>query len=83
MSIEKLNALRAEAANHNDNEKIVDINKVYINPTDSKEDRIVKFIDSVRNPYEIKSNGIVIKANFNNSGKTFENAIIDYYKTAV
>ena len=83
MSIEKLNALREEAANNNDNNHIVDINTIFVNPEDNKDDRIVKYIDSVRNPYEIKSNGIVIKANFNNSGKTFENAIIDYYKTAV
>ena len=83
MSIEKLNALRAEAANNNDTDKVVDINTIFVNPDDSRDDRIVKFINSVRNPYEIKSNGIVIKANFNNDGKTFENAIIDYYKTAV
>ena len=82
MSIEKLNSFR-EGLTVDGDSKAVDIRGIGVNTADSTNNRIIKFIDDVKNPYKYKVDNVVVKINFDDNGKTFEDAIIDYYKTAV
>ncbi len=83
MSIEKLITLNNESIDNADVNSTTDINNVRINMNDTKNDKISKFIDDIRNPYLYRVNDVIVKVNFNAGGKSFEDALIDFYKTAV
>ena len=60
-------------------ESLVDIRDVKIDTSKSREERIFDYIRQVKNPYCFQCNGIIVKMNFCQSGKTLEDKLAGYF----
>lgn len=60
-----------------DPSKLRDIKGIPIDRSQPIPQRIHSFIDAVGNPYLFKVGSVIVKVNFNPTGKTFQNALAD------
>ncbi len=60
-----------------DPSKLRDIKGIPIDRSQPIHQRIHSFIDAVGNPYLFKVGSVIVKVNFNPTGKTFQNALAD------
>lgn len=63
------------------NEELVELTSVVIDPTLPKEERIKSFIEQIKNPYKFKINGVVVTVSYNESGPTLQELLEAYIKT--
>lgn len=66
-----------------DRSTLVDIEEVKINPKDSPEKKMVDYIRQIKNPYCFLCNGYVVKLEFADNGKTFEDCFMEYIDTLI
>lgn len=64
MTLEELEAFRNSSFEAIDKDKLIDINKVIINQSLSKEERIIDFIKTSDNPYFFKCGNVFVKVSF-------------------
>lgn len=60
---------------------LVDINDVIIDESLNKEDKIINFIEQIKNPYCYKCGKMIVKISFANTDKTLEDVIKSYINT--
>lgn len=60
---------------------LVDIEKIEIDKTLSKEERISDFIKKVKNPFCFKCNGMVVKTVYRESGENLEDKLVGLFVT--
>lgn len=61
-----------------DRSTLVDISTVKVRSDGTKYERILDYIEQVKNPYCYISNGTVVKISFSDTGRTIEDCIKDY-----
>lgn len=61
--------------NHVDQTGLADIRAVTVDPSLSKEDRIVEFLRQIKNPYCFKCGKFTVRAQFAENGKTLEDCL--------
>lgn len=66
-----------------DRSTLVDIEEVKINPKDSPEKKMADYISQIKNPYCFLCNGYVVKLEFADNGKTFEDCFMEYIDTLI
>lgn len=60
---------------------LVDINDVIIDESLNKEDKIINFIEQIKNPYCYKCGKMIVKISFADTDKTLEDVIESYINT--
>ena len=65
MTLEEIKAVDIHTV---DRDTLVDIRDVHIDPTLSKEERMRRFLDQIKNPYVFKCGKVVVKTTFANKG---------------
>lgn len=61
-------------------EKIVEIEKVEIDTSLSKEEKIETFVKEIRNPYRFKVGDIIVNVAFNENGLTLQDKMMQYFR---
>jgi len=61
--------------------EIMDITKIKISDDLSSDEKAKKFKEEVKNPYEFKIGGTIVKIKFNDSGKTLNEQLEYYFKS--
>lgn len=61
-------------------EKIVEIEKVEIDTSLSKEEKIEEFVKEIRNPYRFKVGDIIVNVAFNENGLTLQDRMMQYFR---
>lgn len=61
-------------------EKIVEIEKVEIDTSLSKEEKIEEFVKEIRNPYRFKVGDIIVNVAFNENGLTLQDKMMQYFR---
>lgn len=61
-------------------EKIVEIEKVEIDTSLSKEEKIEEFVKEIRNPYRFKVGNIIVNVAFNENGLTLQDKMMQYFR---
>lgn len=64
-----------------DADTLVDIEKIEIDRTLSKEERMSNFMKVVNNPFCFKCNGMVVKTVYNESGENLEEKLVGLIMT--
>lgn len=64
-----------------DTKTLVDIEKIEIDKTLSKEERMNDFIKKVKNPFCFKCNGMVVKTVYSESGDNLEDKLVELFMT--
>ncbi|MBQ8322460.1 MAG: hypothetical protein IJX91_00690 [Clostridia bacterium] len=62
-------------------EELVDITTIKINRMEDKENRIIQFIEQIKNPYAFKVGGITVHVTFKKEGPSFQEIFEDLVKT--
>ena len=57
-----------------DQDDLTDITKVKVDRSLSREERVKKYLDEVKNPYLVKVGDMAVKVRFANNGTSFEDA---------
>ena len=63
------------------NDELVDITTIRICRSESKQEKMIKFIEQIRNPYVFKVGGLTVYVKFKNDGPSFQEIIEDLVKT--
>lgn len=71
------NDLSIENYNPND---LVDIRNIVIDKKQPIENRILSFVEQIKNPYLFKVGNIAVKVNFNNNNATLQERLENYLK---
>lgn len=66
-----------------DKSKLVDINTIKINPSDSPEKKMKDYVEQVKNPYCFLCGEYAVKIEFDNEEKTIEDCLIHYINSLV
>lgn len=61
-------------------EKIVEIEKVEIDTSLSKEEKIETFVKEIRNPYRFKVGDIIVNVAFDENGLTLQDKMLQYFR---
>lgn len=61
-------------------EKIVEIEKVAIDTSLSKEEKIEEFVKEIRNPYRFKVGDIIVNVAFDENGLTLQDKMMQYFR---
>lgn len=61
-------------------EKIVEIEKVEIDTSLPKEEKIEKFVKEIRNPYRFKVGDIIVNVAFDENGLTLQDKMMQYFR---
>lgn len=61
-------------------EKIVEIEKVEIDTSLSKEEKIEEFVKEIRNPYRFKVGDIIVNVAFDENGLTLQDKMLQYFR---
>lgn len=61
-------------------EKIVEIEKVEIDSSLPKEEKIEEFVKEIRNPYRFKVGDIIVNVAFNENGLTLQDKMMQYFR---
>lgn len=61
-------------------EKIVEIEKVEIDTSLPKEEKIEEFVKEIRNPYRFKVGDIIVNVAFNENGLTLQDKMMQYFR---
>lgn len=64
-----------------DKDTLVDIGSIQINMKLSREERIVDFIEQIKNPYLFKCGDLVVQSIFSDSGITLTERLKQYLRT--
>jgi len=62
---------------------LVDIQNVKISHNHSKEQRIIKYIDDIKDPYCFKVDDTVIRVEFSNTEFTLQDGLSNYIKNKI
>ena len=62
-------------------EELVELTSVVIDPSLPKEERIRSFLKQIKNPYKFKVEGVVVSVSYNESGPTLQECLEAYVKT--
>ncbi len=60
-------------------ESLVDLSTLTINPDLEKEEKLAEYIQQIKNPYCFVCNGIIVKVNFDKTGKSLEEKLSNYF----
>lgn len=71
------NDLSIENYNMND---LVDIRDIVVDKKQPIENRILSFVEQVKNPYFFKVGNIAVKVNFNNNNASLQERLENYFK---
>ena len=71
------NDLSIENYNMND---LVDIRDIVVDKKPPIENRILSFVEQVKNPYFFKVGNIAVKVNFNNNNASLQERLENYFK---
>ena len=77
---EKLERCRNTPLNEIDPNDVDDIKDIKISKKKAKEERILDFIVTTKNPYVFKVNGRLVKIEFSNNNQNAEDAIMNVIK---
>lgn len=61
--------------------ELVDITTIKINKSETKENKIIQFIEQIKNPYAFKVDGITVHVTFKKEGPSFQEIFEDLVKT--
>lgn len=61
-------------------EKIVEIEKVEIDNSLPKEEKIEEFVKKIRNPYRFKVGDIIVNVAFDENGLTLQDKMMQYFR---
>lgn len=61
-------------------EKIVEIEKVEIDTSLPKEEKIEEFVKEIRNPYRFKVGDIIVNVVFDENGLTLQDKMMQYFR---
>lgn len=61
-------------------EKVVEIEKVEIDTSLPKEEKIEEFVKEIRNPYRFKAGDIIVNVAFDKNGLTLQDKMIQYFR---
>lgn len=61
-------------------EKIVEIEKVEIDSSLPKEEKIEEFVKEIRNPYRFKVGDIIVNVAFDENGLTLQDKMMQYFR---
>lgn len=61
-------------------EKIVEIEKVEIDISLPKEEKIEEFVKEIRNPYRFKVGDIIVNVAFDENGLTLQDKMMQYFR---
>lgn len=61
-------------------EKIVEIEKVEIDSSLPKEEKIEEFVKEIRNPYRFKVGDIIVNVAFDENGLTLHDKMLQYFR---
>lgn len=61
-------------------EKIVEIEKVEIDSSLPKEEKIEEFVKEIRNPYRFKVGDIIVNVAFDENGLTLQDKMLQYFR---
>lgn len=61
-------------------EKIVEIEKVEIDTSLPKEEKIEEFVKEIRNPYRFKVGDIIVNVAFDENGLTLQDKMMQYFR---
>lgn len=75
------NVLRKVDVRTVDIDTLVDISKLDIDETLSKEERLKEFVRQIRNPYCFRVGKVAVSVGFNPEGPTFEQCMEHYLQT--
>lgn len=64
-----------------DKDTLVDIQSIQINMNLSREERIMDFIEQIRNPYLFKCGNLIVQSVFSDSGVTLTDQLKQYLRT--
>lgn len=63
-----------------DRDSLVDISSVTIDKSKPKNERILDFIEKIKNPYCFKCGDTVVAVQFSDTAYTFEDGLVQYIK---
>lgn len=78
MTLNQLEALSKMSFNEVDKNNLTDIDNITINHESSKEERILKFLESTTNPYFLKCGDVTVKISFGNNEIKIDECIQRY-----
>lgn len=61
-------------------EKIVEIEKVEIDTSLPKKEKIEEFVKEIRNPYRFKVGDIIVNVAFDENGLTLQDKMMQYFR---
>lgn len=61
-------------------EKIIEIEKVEIDTSLPKEEKIEEFVKEIRNPYRFKVGDIIVNVAFDENGLTLQDKMMQYFR---
>jgi len=77
MDFEKMKEIDPRPVNK---EELVDINTLTIDENGSKEERILQFLEQVKNPYLYRCKNLVVKSVFADTDVTLEERMKQYFR---
>lgn len=72
MTINELNIMKNQDFKTCDINSLVDIRDINIDTTKSRQDKLLEFIEKIKNPYFFKVGDIVVKVKFVDDNKSFQ-----------
>lgn len=61
-------------------EKVAEIEKVEIDTSLPKKEKIEEFVKEIRNPYRFKAGDIIVNVAFDENGLTLQDKMIQYFR---
>ncbi len=76
-----INAMKSVDIRNVDRSSLVDLNSVQIDDSQSVQDRIISFLDQIRNPYCFRIGDVVVKVNYKADGPSFQQKFEELLRT--
>ncbi len=76
-----IDAMKSVDIRNVDRSSLVDLNSVQIDDSQPVQDRIISFLDQIRNPYCFRIGDVVVKVNYKADGPSFQQKFEELLRT--
>lgn len=72
ITINELNEMKQQDFNNCDENNLVDIRDINIDTSKTKQEKLLEFIEKIKNPYLFKVGDVVVRVKFADNNKSFQ-----------
>ena len=83
LTMEQLEAMKLTNVETVDKELLTDMQAVQIDPSLPKEERILQYVEQIKNPYCFRCGQVVVTVKFDENSPSLQERLIHYFSSAI